>query len=276
MIIFLYGPDSYRRRKKLNEMVSRYKTKHLSWENFDFGKSETEKEFSRCREFFASRSLFEKEKLGILEDIFAVPSEIFEGISGDLKNFLKSNLEDKNFILLISGGKTPPKSFSFLLEKPVLFQEFGNLEGDRLVFFIRKEARARGLELDSRAVNFLAEIFREDIWGLINELEKLSLLNSKKIDATRLNELIDYYRPLARPKFFNQLNGLFSHSLSRRLVDLEILFGHQEEPVKIFNILATSYLNTVFSLQKLADYDAAIKSGKLDYEEALVDLALEG
>ena len=64
--------------------------------------------------------------------------------------------------------------------------------------------------------------------------------------------------------------------MSRRLVDLEILFGHQEEPVKIFNILATSYLNTVFSLQKLADYDAAIKSGKLDYEEALVDLALEG
>ena len=57
---------------------------------------------------------------------------------------------------------------------------------------------------------------------------------------------------------------------------MEKLFIAQEEPVKIFNIMASLSRLPKELLQEFADYDVKVKSGKLDYEEVLVDLALSG
>ncbi len=62
--------------------------------------------------------------------------------------------------------------------------------------------------------------------------------------------------------------------MPEKIEALEELFFAREEPAKIFNILASRNYLSPEMLKKLADYDVAVKSGKMDYDEVLVDLAL--
>ena len=169
MINFLYGSDSYRQRKKLNEIVGQYGQKHLTCEKFELDSSranQSDDEFLRLKEFARNRSIFEKEKLAIVAGLF----EFADENEKKTIEFLKANLHDKDFTIVIFEGKNPNKKFAFLLEQPVSFQEFANLDGEKLKFFIKKEAEKRGLKLAVDAIGFLARIFNNDSWGLINEL----------------------------------------------------------------------------------------------------------
>ena len=101
--------------------------------------------------------------------------------------------------------------------------------------FYQKRSGRKGLRLTADAIEFLADNFNEDAWGLINEIEKLSLFNDKNFNANRLIEIIDYDKPTNSNDFFKKINVLsFSRSFEERLVNLEILFS-REEPAKIFN-----------------------------------------
>ena len=261
MLIFLYGSDSYRCRQELKKLVNRYEQKHLSCQYFDFSSSE---EFLKLEEFASHHSIFEEVKLGVLSDVFE--GDFLENNEDEFIGLLKTNLKNKDLTLIISSKKVPVKKFDFLFKEPVLFQEFNDLKGNDLVYFIKKEAAARDLKLTPAAIDFLADVFQGDSWALINELEKLSLFNRKDFDVVDLKQKIAYYKPMEFSSFFYALNNL-------SLINLEILFSGQEEPVKIFNFLASAARGP--AIKKLADYDEAIKSGKMDYEEALVIFTLK-
>lgn len=275
MIIFLYGADSYRRRQKLKEIIEEYRQRGADNRRFDFNDSESEaahgeprEEFMRIKEFVSNNSIFGDKKTAVIENIFS-----YENSKSAIK-ILKDNLESNDLILIVSEEKKPTKDFNFLLKKPVLFQEFKILESAQFEFFIKKEAEKRSLNLSARAIGFLAEIFKGDSWAMINELEKLSLISPENLEVDKLKEIIDYGQPIAQQKFFYAVNGILRNSsMEQKLVNLEILLSYQEEPAKIFNFLA-SLANTPLIIRKMADYDVAIKSGKMDYEEALVDFVL--
>ncbi len=271
MIICLYGSDSYRRRQKLKEIIDKYRQKHMTFGDFDLGGNDAEEEFLRLKEFALNVSLFEDVKLAVLENAFG---DFFRENQLALTDFLKNNLKNQDLTLVICAEKTPPKNLSFLLKKPALTQEFDGLKGEQLKFFIGKEAEKRGLNLSPAAVVFLAEIFGGDTWALVNEMEKLSLFNSRNFDAVRLKELVAYYKPLNGGEFFSRLSGVSSGHFYGKIANLEFLLSQGEEPAKIFNILAASSRNSPEIIKRFADYDAAIKSGKTDYEEALIDMAL--
>ena len=71
MIFFLYGPDTYRSRQKLNEIVTQYKKIHksgLSFTYFDkdsFNLEELEDELQAI-------SMFKEKKLIVLNNIFSI------------------------------------------------------------------------------------------------------------------------------------------------------------------------------------------------------------
>jgi DNA polymerase III delta subunit len=271
MIVFLYGLDSYRRLKKVQEIVGEYRKKHsnLNLERFDLSEPE---EFDRLKEFASALSIFDSVRLAIVEGIFGHPNSIIE--------FLKSNLKSEDITLLISENESPSEKFNFLLKKPVLNQEFKNLEGERLKFFIKKEAQSRGAELTARAIKYLAENFKENSWGVVTELDKISLFGRKLVDVGDLQKIGDFYKS---PNVFNFIGLFFKTYKSYRsnrtyeqrlaLKNLESLFLSHEEPKKIFNILASMSRSREL-INKLADYDVAVKSGKLDYEEVLLELSL--
>ncbi|MEK7634628.1 MAG: hypothetical protein AAB396_01960 [Patescibacteria group bacterium] len=273
MIIFLYGPDSYCRRKKLNEILDQYKKKHMALNigKFDFAENNGDDEFLRLQEFSLADSLFESEKLAVIEDIFEWVSKENQKKTAE---FLKLNLEDKKTTFIILSNKAPIKTFDFLLKKPSLAQEFENFKDDKLEFFIKKKSEERGINLEPRAILFLADVFIGDSWGLINELDKFSLLDKKSFSADDLKKIIDYYKPISSSDFFIKIkNFSFSRSLAQKLENLEFLLEN-EDPAKIFNFLSSFSSNQPALIKKFADYDVAVKSGKMEYEEILLDLAL--
>lgn len=279
MLIFLYGPDSYRRQKKLNKLIGEYRHKHsnLSCDFFDL---ENPDEFARLKEFSRQQLIFDSKKLAVLQSAFTAELK-------GLKEFFKIYLNIENLIILISEDNSPPGELGSLLKKAFLVDKFNFLEGDAWLFFIRKEAAQRKISLTSRTVYFLARFFQNNTWGLINELDKISLFKRKinaeeeaenngyLVDVDDLIKIGDYqYDP---PDIFGFINMVIQNwSSPEKIVALEKLFLNQEEPLKIFNILSSSQRLSRNLIQKLAAYDVMVKSGKMDHAEVLVDLALSG
>ncbi len=266
MVILLYGTDSYRRQKRLNKIFGEYRNKYSNL-SCDYFNLESAEEFPRLKEFAAQMLIFDRKKLAVLKGIYEVDGK-------RIKEFLKHNQDSEDFTILISEEKQPPAELKFLLRKSFSAEEFKELKGEDWCLFIHKEARERNLSFTPAAINFLAEVFKGDSWGLVNELSRLSLLSHDlPLTAEKLREIGDF--PYQSPNIFTFINSVIGNrSLSEKITALEKLFIYQEEPVKIFNILASLKRLPDGVIRKLADYDVMVKSGKLDYEEALLDLAI--
>ncbi|MBI2592686.1 MAG: hypothetical protein HYW37_00795 [Candidatus Colwellbacteria bacterium] len=257
MIIFLYGQDSYRRLKKLNDIIKTYRERHgrLSEDRFDLG---AEGEVSKLKEFMANRSLFDPAKLVVLDNISDCEDK------SELKKVLKENLDSKDSTVIVSSDREPTADFKFLLKEPVKPQEFKALSGKALAVFIKNEAEEKNLALLAETTEYLIKAFEGDSWGIVTELDKLGLASGQTDKERKLGD--NFYELL------NKLKG--SPRLEEKIVSLEMLLsGNKEDPARIFNSLSY-YLTTKEAVTIFADYDVAVKSGKLDYEEALTEFAL--
>ena len=65
--------------------------------------------------------------------------------------------------------------------------------------------------------------------------------------------------------------GTRSPDVRNRLFALETLIAIGDPPAKIFNILASQWREKT---NEMAEYDFAVKSGKLEYDDALLALLL--
>lgn len=267
MVIYLYGPDFYRRREKLKEYIERYKAKYngLSLSNFYL---DQEADWEKLKDFSQAQSLFENVRLGI---VFGIEN-LEEKSQKEFAKLLTDNLKVKDLNLTIIGNKKPVKEFNFLLKEPVVAHEFENLSGGELHDFFQKETKKRSLFLDKESENLLSQVYNGDSWGLITELDKLALLNEKKITKKVLENHLHVSLSINIFESINQMR--YSKNISSRLTILENLFARSKDPAMIFNIMAVSPYAERDWKQKVADYDAAIKSGKLEYEEALTDLVI--
>ena len=73
------------------------------------------------------------------------------------------------------------------------------------------------------------------------------------------------------PNYWGLINGLKNFDIKNRLYAFEMMLAANDPPAKIFNILASQWQEKT---PHMAEYDLAVKSGKVDYEEALVDLLI--
>jgi DNA polymerase III delta subunit len=267
MIIFLEGPDSYRRQQKTKELINYYQQKHP---NFDFKKIDLSENQENClvlKDFLNQRSLFDNFKMALTSGIFEVEPK-------RIKTILKEQSNKENVVLIVSEEKKSTKEFDFLTEKPVLYQEFKQLNAEGLAFFIRKEAEKRNLKFEPKAKEYLIrwqEQTNTDTWALVNELDKIALADfPQPISVKSLESLIILSY---QEKIFNLAGILAGHnSLKKKMVALEQLLIQKEPAAYAFNLL--SFRAPAGLILKLANYDVSVKSGGLDYEEVLLDLAL--
>ena len=245
MVIFLYGPDSYRRIKKVKELTNGRSVSH-----FDFSGEATAVEFEK---FLSGQSMFGGNKFAILKNLFDLET------AASFRDSIKNQLESKSTTLLVNGVEKPPKEYGFLLKKPALQQSFNELRGERFYDFIIKEAVERKINLPSQKLREIAVFFAGNSWAAVNELEKIHLSGGK------------YKSEIRNIDFFPALSAISRGKLSA----LERLFLQKEDAAKIFNILAAYMTNRGERVMEFADYDIAVKSGKLDYETALLDFCLK-
>lgn len=269
MILYLYGPDSYRQQKNLETIIKTYREKYsvFSIDHFNF---ETIADFSQLKDFCSQTSLFDSKKMAIAKNFLTATKDI----AGDIKDFLKQHIESKNSIIILVEAAEPAKTFEFLLESASKVYKFPNLSEMKMQSFIKKESNERKIDIAPDAIKLLAKIFSENTWGVVTELEKLELLKPKKqITAKSLEKLLVYF---AKPNLFDFIDAVSKNkTLGQKIPMLENLFLNKEESAKIFNILASRPFIDFKLMKNLADCDVLIKSGKLDYELALLDITLK-
>ena len=267
MLIFLFGPDSYSRQQKVREYVARYRAKYTGMSLRTFSLADPE-ELSAWRDFLNAQSLFEQSRLGIVSDLDELPKQDQKEVIG----LLKQQLDSKDITLIITQDKKPTKDFSFLLKAPAIPHEFEALTGVQFQQFLKTEAEKRGMKFDLESQYLLMQVYNGDNWGLVTFLDKLEFLPKKEFSKKLITPHIDADVPL---NVFSSAQTLReSKDVGTRLATLEELLSGHEEPAMIFNMCAVSPYASNGWKEAMADYDVAIKSGKLEYEEVLLDIAL--
>ncbi|MCR4260985.1 MAG: hypothetical protein NUV96_01450, partial [Candidatus Colwellbacteria bacterium] len=219
MLITLYGADSYRRLRKLKEIVDTYTLKQGNFSKERFPLVEKE-DLDKLRGFLSGQSMFSSKKLVILDEPFE-----FEDAKA-LKELLKEHNDSKETTILISTTKKHPATFKFIEEEPNKFEEFALLKGRDLNSFIKKEADRWGVPLEAREISSIADSLGSDTWKIATELEQIALKAGKKVDAERFTLQAEYFPSL------NILKR--GGSVGERLVALEKLIGDRgDDPGRV-------------------------------------------
>ena len=252
--MYLYGADAYARTAALRtKIIAPYLLKYPDGGISRFYLDE-EGAFDKLQEFVGTGSLFAKVKLAVLYQ----PEELDEKFDKEFIAFLKSLVEDVSTTAVVVAQKKLPKAFDFLLKEPVKTYEFEPLEGAKFAAILKREAQSEELQVSDELIKKVSALYEGDTWAAVTELRNLA--HGGEVAAASV-----------MPDFFPMMQALKSQAPASRL---KALFYALEtvEPAAAFNTLAT--LVSGGDKIKMADYDVSIKSGKLEYEEALLDFTL--
>ena len=241
MLIYLYGPDTYRRGEKVRAVLTQYQKSHpdAPIRHFDFREEADRETFVN---FLRTPSLFGGYACAVVHE--------FSGVQ-DVADCLRTASTSTTATVLLVGDEKASGVPSLCA-----FQEFPAFSGARLLSFIRQEAARRGVHVTEEITSALCTL--GDSWSVVTELDKLAL-------GAR------HETPPADTAFFPLVQRLARGSFPARIASLAYVLA-EEDAARVFNVLAA--LVGEEKKTRMANYDIAVKSGKLEYEEALLDYVL--
>ncbi|MBI5220451.1 MAG: hypothetical protein HY978_01280 [Candidatus Liptonbacteria bacterium] len=261
MIIFLSGPDAYRRSAARDRILTDLQAGHPSASAVSFDGSEDPVAAGEFLGFIRGQSLFAAPRIAAAANCLA---DLDARGAAQLKILAE---QTKTHIVLTEAALPKGKPWAFLSQPPVRSDHFEFLKGSPWRAFVRSELLARGLHPADAAVELLARTHQNDTWRLATELDKLANLGRKNLTVADLQEM----GVEETGDFWQLLTGLHAPALRVRLAALEQMFAQNEPAARLFYIASAKGGEKT---PRFAAYDLAIKSGKLDYEEALVDLVM--
>lgn len=192
MIIFLYGPDTFRSRRLLHEMKDKFiKDADQGGDSLDIVDGQNAA-ISEINEKINTGSLFTKKRMVIINDIFKNKKTT---IFSELLEILKRVAADDEKIIIIRDGELgtnraslkadAKKLFTFLLKQKYV-QEFKFLKDNALLGFIKKEANSYSKEISASAAAELVKRSGGDLWLITQGIKKAALISEEKIISLEL------------------------------------------------------------------------------------------
>lgn len=310
MIIFLYGPDTYRSRQKLNEIIERYKKIHKSGLNLRYFEEEN-LNFQDFKNVLETCSMFREKKLIVLKEVFS--NKDFQ------EKFLKQGekfVNSDNVILIYQKQEIDKKNpFFNFLKKKAKSQEFELLEREKLKNWVKKELGKYQARIESGALDRLINFVGSNLWQMENEVKKLASYRNGEIISERDVELL--IRPQIETDIFKTIDAIAQKQKSRALTLLHQHLEKGDSPLYLLSMINFQFRNLImikdlvekskspyllskitnlhpyiikksYSLakkftiqelkkiyQKIFQIDLAIKTGKTDPETALDILIAE-
>ncbi len=282
MILFLYGPDTYRSRQKLNKIIARYRTIHRSGMSLKVLDAYEGNCFDVFKNSIQTTSMFSEKKLivtkgGVNAKEFARLFMLWPG-----KEALK---DSRDAVCVFYDEDTDKKSGIFKwLKNNSTAEEFTILSGARLLNCLGKYIKQNHINCDQRVLWSLVARNGGDLWGMTNELKKLT--------AYRLGEKItcaDLDLFSADPQGANAFvlaDALTYGNKPKALKLLNASVDSEDEARRIFGLLCWKFrtiaqsgrfegakLKKAYSI--LADLDIAVKTGKFSAKYALENFIFE-
>ena len=187
MIIFFYGPESFLKKRKLQELKDRF-IKEIDVESNSLEVLDGQTiDLKTLNEKINTGSLFTAKRMIIINQIFKnKKSKIFSELATYLVKI--ANEDDKIIVFVddeLNTKKTPltteqKKLFNFLIKQKFI-QEFKPLTNAGLMNFIKKEANSYHKEISPSAALELIKKTGSDLWLISQSIKKAALSQEEKI-----------------------------------------------------------------------------------------------
>lgn len=177
MIIFLYGEDTFRSRRKLKEIKDKFRR-----EVDPAGSSITlidgeAASLENINEVVAAPSLFTKRRMVVVEDVLKNKSKEFHyGLEAYLKKQEKKDGKADTIMLFwdeTEEAKAKKQPLGKYLSKQQYAQYFKPLSNTQATNWVKEEAKRRGAAFRQEAAVHLTSLFGNDLWQMSNEINKL-------------------------------------------------------------------------------------------------------
>lgn len=235
MVIFLYGPDNFRSRQKLKEIINQYQKIHKSGLNLLFLNG-SELKFEDFKDIFQQSSMFSEKKLLVISHICQ---------NNDFKEkFLKNNQEyfsSKEIILFYEEGEPKEDKFFHLLKEKGKSQFFGLLDREKLKLWLKKELVKRQIKIETLALDKLIEFVGNDLWQLNNEIEKLASYKKGEIIQTADVELL--VKPKIETDIFKTIDALAQKNKSQALKLIHQHLAKGDHPLYLLTMINYQFRN---------------------------------
>lgn len=199
MIIFIYGADTFRSRRKLNEIRKNFQDKVDVQASSISVLDGTKINLKEISEQINTGSLFVKKRLVTIEGLFKNKQE---KIFAELKDYLikqkLENLDGRDVLIFyeeeLNTKNVPLKAkqkelFNFLA-KQKLSQEFKLLSNAQLNAFVRDEFIKEGRKIKPAAIAELITRHQGDLWQIQSEIKKLAHYKTEgEIDSADLEAI---------------------------------------------------------------------------------------
>lgn len=189
MIFFLFGADTFRSRKKLEELKAKFaKEVDPTGNSFVIIDGETA-DIAKINEAVSPSSLFARKRMVIIENIFSAKKT--DILNQALELLIKIKKNEKQDNIIIFWDSIEPSTKGLAKNKKALFdflraekftQEFETLSNTQAATWAKKEIDIRGGKISLAAATRLVSLVGSDLWSLNNEIDKL--LNYKNSQST--------------------------------------------------------------------------------------------
>jgi len=237
MIVFLYGQDTYRSRKKLDEIIDSYKKTHKTGLNLKRLDAK-EIKFQDFSNQFKITSMFDEKKLIILENVF-FNKKFQEEFLKDIKNLVKS----EDIIIVYEKGSIDGRNKLFnFLKKEAKSQEFKFLEGRKLENWVKEEfEKYQGIKTDSGTLRVFVDYVGNDLWSLSNEIKKLVNYRKKGIIEKKDIELL--VRPKIETDIFKTIDAIAQKDKKQALKLLHKHLEKGDSPLYLLSMINFQFRN---------------------------------
>ncbi|MGD0576808.1 MAG: DNA polymerase III subunit delta [Candidatus Staskawiczbacteria bacterium] len=259
MIYFLYGEDSYRSKRKLEEIIEGYKKVHKSGLNLIYINAK-EKDFADFYSNFKIASMFVEKKLIVLKNVFE-NAKFQEEFLEDIKSL--ENLKD---IVVVYEDCTADQRTKFFkaLQKYAKCQEFEYLTPLNLKKWINVEFEKNKVKINPDALDLLAEFVRTDLWQMANEINKLS--NYKRGNVIKKEDVELLVKPNIQNDIFKTIEALAGKNKKQALNLLHKHLDEGEVPLYLISMITYQFRNLLIIkelIEKRVPYQAIAKKSGL-------------
>ena len=237
MIILFYGKDSYRAKRKINELMEEHKAKHKSGLNLRYFDAKG-LSLSDLKNEMMAISMFQEKKLIVLTGAFnnnKLKEELIEGADP----FISSS----NVMILFEDDdiNAKDKLLTFLIKKAKV-EKFELLKGKELNSWIENEVEKLGGKINEKETELLADMTQGDLWKLSNEIKKLINYSKKEITSKDIELLVN---PNNETNVFDTLDAIAQKNKKKAIDLIRKHIEKGESGIYLLTMIASQIRNII-------------------------------
>ncbi len=228
MIFFLYGPDTFRSRKKFQELKDKF-LKDVDQSSLNLNILEGKKlKINDFQSAISTPPFLARKRMVVVTDLLSSNKD--KELQVEMVKSLGKEELMKDLILIFWESEKADKRLSLFkrLNKEKYAQEFDLLIGAELKNWLKSEIKTQSGEFESAAVDRLIELLGSDLWEASSEISKLiSYCGNKAVKVKDVNEMV---RSKSDDNIFNFVDAIANKNqkLAHKLLTDQLALGSNE------------------------------------------------